>query len=67
MEKATNSIAIFKDRKLHYPNQIPFNPPKKYPESPFADKFDDNNLVYSAIRNSLRLLNLDLKNYGIAN
>lgn len=46
-----------------YPEKSPFNPPEKYPEYPY-DEIDENNHVYSAVRDLLIKLKLDEKNYG---
>lgn len=46
-----------------YPIHSPFNPPKIYPEYPYTD-IDKNNMIYDAIRDLLRTLKLDEKNYG---
>src|SRR5215510_450790 len=47
-----------------YPENPPFNPPEKYPESPFAASVDASNHVYSMVRDCLRLLRLDETNFG---
>lgn len=58
-------VSVYFDPKLSYPKP-PFNPPKKYPEfSPHG--VDESNGVYAGVRDSLRLLGLDEKNYGKKN
>ena len=44
----------------HYPPQTPFHPPQAYPEYPFKpDELNRENTVYTAVREILRLLQLD--------
>jgi len=47
------------DDSITYPNKIPFNPPKNYPEKPFDCGVDETNKVYAAIRKIFELMNLD--------
>ncbi|HKA22949.1 MAG TPA: DUF362 domain-containing protein [Blastocatellia bacterium] len=47
-----------------YPENPPFNPPERYPESPFAASADSSNHVYSMVRDCLRFLRLDDTNFG---
>jgi len=48
---------------LEYPNEIPFNPSINYPEYKTGDISTTPNHIYSAIRNVLKIQNLDLKNF----
>jgi uncharacterized protein (DUF362 family) len=47
-----------------YPKQAPFNPPKLYPELPYPTATDENNEVYSLVRESMRLLEMDTEHDG---
>lgn len=49
--------------KRQYPNNIPFNPPEKYPEYPYEET-DKNNMVYKAVRDLLIRLELDKEKFG---
>lgn len=62
------AVAVFRDPKLEYPNSPPFNPPRKYPEYPFKglEFLDEGNGVYDAVRETLRLLGLDIARFGTA-
>lgn len=47
-----------------YPKEAPFNSSESYPEYPFDDRAEVKNGAYEAVRESLRLLCLDDRNYG---
>lgn len=56
-------VAIIKTAQLSYPKIGPFSPAKKYPEYKFQD-LSSEGWVYEAVRETLRLLGLDEKNYN---
>jgi uncharacterized protein (DUF362 family) len=61
---ADNQVAIFRGQ-AQYPHQAPFHPVERYPEYPFGNNLSRSaNLAYEAVRNSLRLLDLDKANFG---
>lgn len=48
-----------------YPSESPFHPPESYPEYPYAERSTEpGNQVYSMVRESFRLLQLDAANFG---
>jgi len=49
-----------------YPSQPPYSPGTSYPEYPFhfQTPVDDTNFAYEAVRETLRLLELDAEHYG---
>jgi uncharacterized protein (DUF362 family) len=58
-----NKVAVqFLDRKT-YPEQVPFNPPERYPEYA-GTSLDETNTVYAGVRDMLYRLELDRENYG---
>lgn len=58
-----DKINIIKIEKNGYPTSPPFNPPKRWPEYPFAET-DESNAVYEGVRDLLIKLKLDKENYG---
>ncbi len=66
MIETREKISVFRDPTLTYPEKRPFNPPCEYPEYPFKGIAppDKTNRVYAAVRETLRLLELDLEHYG---
>ena len=60
-----NQVAVYHSEKIEYPKTA-FNPPEQYPEHPFKET-DPENQIYPAVRESLRLLGMDSKNYGTKN
>lgn len=48
----------------NYRIEIPFDPPKAYPELSFIKKNNKNNLVYEMVRNLFKKLAMDKKNIG---
>lgn len=67
MDNSNNKICVTFDKSLSYPETAPYNPTKYYPESPFRGELSVTNDVYPAIRNSFKLMNLDIENYGTKN
>ena len=63
MSLHNNNVAITFTGKKNYPNEIPFDPPEMYPEFKVSAT-DPDNEVYAAVRETFRLMGLDLKNYG---
>ena len=58
-------VAIFDLGEARYPEAPPYDPPERYPESPYASgRLDPSNHVYPAVRESLRLLGLDAGRCG---
>ncbi|MCB9362521.1 DUF362 domain-containing protein [Candidatus Woesearchaeota archaeon] len=55
-------VAVTYTKKL-YPKEAPFHPSKKYPEYPFSETAQGNE-VYDAVRKSLYDMGLDKRNYG---
>jgi len=60
----SNKISIIHDETLVYFCKPPFNPSIEYPEYPWEHIEAQHNLIYDAVRNSLRHLGLDQENYG---
>ena len=54
----SSQIAVVKNSDNNYPDKPPFHPPAKYPELSFLPDFpvDENNSVYSSVRETLTLL-----------
>lgn len=67
LENLERKVCVILDNSLTYPEKIPFDPPKNYAEYPFRGGLDTANKVYPAIRNALRLMNLDIDKYGSRN
>src|SRR3990172_2886905 len=66
-EGQTPRVSVQSGRLRGYPRQAPFHPPQPYPEhmgSSIHTRLDPDNLVYDAVRESLRLLGLDAANFG---
>lgn len=61
--KLERAITYLETNIGKYPTEAPFNPPEKYPEYS-GDTFDEQNNVYSAIRDLLYSLGLDQENFG---
>jgi uncharacterized protein (DUF362 family) len=60
-------IALCRSATATYPVKPPFDPPEMYPEFPRhlrATNTDPTNDVYACVRESLRLLQLDIGNFG---
>lgn len=57
-------VAVFRQRKTHYPETAPYHPAKPYPECPFQNHFNSENYVYGSVRNLLQYLGFDQENYG---
>jgi uncharacterized protein (DUF362 family) len=59
------SVAIIKSEANYYPSTPPFNPPHLFPEYPYSRKeVDQENFVYSSLREVFYHLNLDKENYN---
>ncbi len=57
-------VAVYETGETHYPSSPPFDPPQIFPEHPFkGDVLDPDNFIYSAVRNTLILLKLDLEHF----
>ena len=54
----SKEVAVIKSAVSEYPESPPFHPPCRFPELSFLPEFsaDDKNHVYSAVRDSLKLL-----------
>ena len=65
---ADSVVSITRIESCTYP-LAPFDPPSAFPElqrTPLAGRIDPSNQVYSAVRESLRLIGLDAANFGTA-
>src|SRR5262249_35477441 len=63
-------VALYRSRDATYPATAPFDPPEVYPEfsgEPRTERTDRRNAVYPCIRESFRLLQLDINNYDCPN
>ncbi len=56
-------VAIVKDDVVDYCREPPFHPGERYPEYPFSD-VSSSNRGYGYVRELLRMLGLDVENYG---
>ncbi len=60
-------VSVVKVKNCQYPGKEEFfRPSIRYPEYPFQELSKQENKVYSAVRESLRLLGLDKEHYGTA-
>lgn len=59
------TVAIYETEKKKYPS-LPFNPEKNFPEYPFKGKLQEENEVYTAVREVFHLLGMDARHYGSA-
>jgi uncharacterized protein (DUF362 family) len=57
-------VSIGRARKIAYPRGAPYHPQERYPEYPFQSALSEENFAYEAVRESLRLMNLDAENAG---
>jgi len=62
----SRNVSICRGNSI-YTQEVPFHPSERYPEYPFDNKPNAGNGAYKAVRESLRLLGLDNKNYGNTN
>ena len=62
----SRNVSIWRGEST-YPKEAPFNSSESYPEYPFDDRAEVKNGAYEAVRESLRLLCLDDRNYGNTN
>ncbi len=56
-------VAIFNNDSLDYCYTPPFHPSKKYPEYTYGE-YNENNVVYDAVRNIFFMLGLDKNNFN---
>jgi len=61
LKNLTAAIASGTDR---YPEKPPFDPAEDFPECPIKGRVDPSNGVYSMVRESLRLLEMDAAHFG---
>ena len=57
-------VAVYRLSSPIYPQNPPFHPSERYPEYRGEIEETESNLVYGAVRESLRLLGLDQPHYG---
>jgi len=58
------NISIYHDQNIQYVDEAPYSPSENYPEYFINDFCSNENKVYNAVRESLKLLGLDNKNFG---
>jgi len=59
------NIGIYRQKRPYYSEKKPYFPPAIFEEYPFNDRStDQSNHAYSSLRNLLKLLELDLENFG---
>ena len=63
MNKIKKRISILQG-SIEYPYEEPFNPSESYPEFIFGETSKLPNQIYEAIRNLLRIHNLDKDNFN---
>jgi uncharacterized protein (DUF362 family) len=60
-----NLVAIARTSSSRYPSEVPYHPSEAYPEYPFANNLSkEANVVYPAVRQLFKSLELDHGNYG---
>jgi uncharacterized protein (DUF362 family) len=57
-------VFIYHTGKSEYPSNPPFHPSASYPEYNFTDIDNMPNVVYSSVRNLLRMAGLDINNFN---
>lgn len=57
-------VIIIYNSDAIYPSEAPFHPSEVYPEYPFKEFNSNQNIVYSMVREFLRLHGFDEANYG---
>lgn len=62
--KENLSVAIYQQESKRYSEKPPFNPPQIFPETPIQIVVDEQNEVYSSVRNLFKLLGYDAENVG---
>jgi uncharacterized protein (DUF362 family) len=60
-------VAVTTTEKAEYPKKSPYHPSEKFPEYPFSEIADEENFVYSAMRELFCLLGFDKENFGKSN
>jgi uncharacterized protein (DUF362 family) len=61
-----NTVVVNCVESKDYPNQIPFNPPEKYPEYT-GTELDPRNQIYAEVRDTFYKLGLDKENFNTPN
>lgn len=62
---STSRVSIFQAAGARYPRAAPFHPPAAYPElAGLVTGTDASNAIYPGVRESFRLLGLDVNRYG---
>src|SRR3990170_1906881 len=65
MSNSSSRVAVWDCRTDNYPMEPPYHPDTRHPEYPFGDHVSSvGNPVYEGVREMLRALDLDQKNYG---
>ncbi len=62
--KENLKVAVYQQKSQKYSENPPFNPPHVFPENPFKSVIDEQNEVYSSVRELFNLLGYDAENYG---
>ncbi|MGI8494129.1 MAG: DUF362 domain-containing protein [Pyrinomonadaceae bacterium] len=62
--KENLKVAVYQQKLQKYSENPPFNPPCVFPETPFNSPIDEQNEVYSSVRELFKLLKYDAENYG---
>jgi len=60
------TVAVSQQAPAEYPSKPPFHPAEKYPETPFMRTQEERNPAYGGVREALRMLGMDVANYGKA-
>ena len=60
-----SKVVLYKTNHMYYFREGSFRPSKKYPEYVFSEISDSENFVYDAVRESFRMMGLDLEHYGM--
>lgn len=62
-----NKVTVIQNKKAYYPLNAPFNPSEFFPEYLFKKISKEKNYSYPLLRNLLKEMGLDRKNFGKAN
>ena len=57
-------VVLWKTPRAEYPSTPPYHPSESYPECPFQETSREENLAYSAVRETLHLSGLDEARWG---
>jgi uncharacterized protein (DUF362 family) len=60
----SGTVAIVGARSGRYPDQAPFHPSERFPESPFPETGAEPNNAYEAIRRAMQVAGYDAANFG---